>query len=48
MESGKKGLPGGRNSTCRSVKVGTQPHRLRGRGAECLGGAACRALERGG
>lgn len=24
MESGKKGLPGGRNSTCKSVKVGTR------------------------
>lgn len=42
MESGKKGLPGGRNSTCRYMKVGTQPRGLRARGA------AHRALERGG
>ena len=38
MESGKKGLPGGRNSTCRNVKVGTQPHRLREGGRNALVG----------
>lgn len=48
MESGKKGLPGGRNSTCRYVKMGTQPRGLRERGAERPAGAARRALEHGG
>lgn len=47
MESGKKGLPGGRNSMCKYVKVGTQKSVrwradvLEGSGVLCLGGAAC-------
>lgn len=43
MESGKQGLPGGRSSTCKSLKVGARAWSAEGWGG---GGPWCRCLSR--